>query len=186
MDDSRIIELFWARDEKAVSEAEKKYGQYCYTIANNILLNHEDASECVNDMLLSAWNTIPPNRPEYLPGFLGSITRNLSLKKLRKKLAEKRGGGKQNLAMEELEECIPSEKSIDEQLEEKELVKIINSFLEIQKPEERKVFLRRYWFYDSVRDISSKYHYSESKVKSMLKRMRDRLRIRLQEEDIWV
>lgn len=186
MDDSRIIELFWARDEKAVSEAEKKYGQYCYTIANNILLSHEDASECVNDMLLSAWNTIPPNRPEYLPGFLGSITRNLSLKKLRKKLAEKRGGGKQNLAMEELEECIPSEKSIDEQLEAKELVKVINSFLETLKPEERKVFLRRYWFYDSVRDISSRYHYSESKVKSMLKRTRDRLRIRLQEEDIWV
>ena len=186
MEDEKIVELFLKRDETAVSETEKKYGHYCYAIASNILFNQEDAEECVNDTLLGAWISIPPHRPELLSTFLAKITRQLSIKKLRTMNAQKRGGGKQNLAMDELEECIPSGMSIDEQLEAEELAKVVNAFLGTLKTTERSVFLRRYWYFESVGEIAARFRYSESKVKSMLKRTRDKLRIRLLEEDIWI
>ena len=186
MEDREIVELFLQRDESAVSETEKKYGHYCYAIASNILHNQEDAQECVNDTLLGVWNSIPPHQPEHLSTFLAKITRQLSIKKLRALTAEKRGGGKQSLAIDELEECIPSGMSIDDHLEAEELAKVVNTFLGTLKKADRSVFLRRYWYFESIGEIAARYRYSESKVKSMLKRTRDKLRVRLLEEDIWI
>ena len=186
MEDRQIVELFWKRDEAAVSETEMKYGWFCYSISDHILHNREDAQECVNDTLLAAWNTIPPQFPELFSAFLGKITRRLSLKKLRTLSASKRGGGRPNLAFEELDECIPSGQSIDDQIEAMELTRIMDDFLTTLKTSERRVFLRRYWYYDSISEIAERYGYSEGKVKMMLMRTRDKLRARLSEEDIWI
>ena len=186
MEDSEIVERYWKRDTAAIAETERKYGQYCYSVACNILHDPEDARECVNDAYLGAWNAIPPHRPEHLPTFLGKITRRLSLKKRRENSAQKRGGGKTECSVEELEECIPSGFSIDEAVETAELTEILNAFLGTLSVPERRVFLRRYWYCDAIRDIAARYGYRESKVKMMLKRMRDKLRECLRKEDIWV
>ena len=186
MDDSRIVELYFDRDQTAVSETERKYGKYCFSIANRILGDSEDASECVNDTFLGAWNSIPPHKPENLRTFLGKITRRISLKKWREKTAQKRGGGNVEISIEELEECIPSGHSVDEALEIKELVNLINSFLETLPVNERRVFLRRYWYFDSIEDISERFGYGNSKVKMMLKRTRDKLLKHLNKEGVYL
>ena len=183
MKDSQIVDLYWQRDETAISETEAKYGRFCFSIANNILHDDEDAKECVNDTYLGAWNAMPPHRPEMLSTFLGKITRRLSLKKWRDRSADKRGGGSVALSMEELEECIPSRQSADDSIAVAELTNIINEFLETLPVEERRVFLRRYWYFDSISDISARFGFGESKVKMMLKRTRDKLLVRLQKED---
>ena len=186
MEDSRIVELYWQRDEAAIAETEKKYGRYCLSIAKNILFDREDSEECVNDALLGAWNAIPPHKPAMLSVFLGKITRRTALKKLRAMSAIKRGGNSRETSLDELEELIPSGKSIDEEIEGKALTELINGFLDKLPAAERRVFLRRYWYFDSVKAIAERYGYSESKVKVMLKRTRDKLRVRLAEEGIWV
>ncbi|MCR5332255.1 MAG: sigma-70 family RNA polymerase sigma factor [Lachnospiraceae bacterium] len=186
MDDSRIIGLFNERSETAISEAEKKYGRYCLSIACNILHDNEDAAECVNDALLGAWNSIPPHAPENLAAFLGKITRNLSLKKWREQSAAKRGGGNTAVSLDELEECIPSGHTIDEHLETEELTGIINSFLAALPDTERRVFLRRYWYFDTVDDICGRFGFGKSKVKMILKRTRDKLRKKLEKEGIYL
>lgn len=186
MEDSRIVELYWQRNEAAIAHTQEKYEKYCYAIAKGILNNDEDANECVNDTYMGAWNAMPPNRPAILSTFLGKITRRISLKKYRSKSAEKRGSGETALALEELEECIASERSIDEQLSAKELAEMLNAFLDMLKADERRVFLRRYWFFDSIEDISTRFGFSQSKVKMLLKRTRDKLRAQLEKEDIWL
>ena len=186
MEDSRIVDLYWRRDETAISETERKYGRFCFSISNNILRSREDAQECVNDTYLGAWNAMPPHRPEILSSFLGKITRRLSLKKLRDRSAGKRGGGGVEVSFDELEECVPSGRQIDERIEIAELAEIINAFLEALPLDERRVFLRRYWFFDSVSEISLRFGFGKSKVKMMLKRTRDKFLVHLQKEDIWV
>lgn len=186
MDDSRIIGLYFERNESAVSETEKKYKNFCFSIANNILHNNEDAAECVNDTFLGAWNAIPPHNPENLQAYLGKITRNLSLKKWREKNAQKRGGSSVQVSLEELEECIPSGLTIDEYIETEELTSIINSFLSALPESERRVFLRRYWYYDSIDDICGRFGFGKSKVKMILKRTRDRLHKRLNKEGFFL
>lgn len=184
MQDQQIVDLYWKRNEKAISETQSKYGRYCFSIANNILWDQEDAKECVNDTYLGAWNAIPPHRPTILSTFLGKITRRISLKKWRGRSADKRGGGIVKVSLDELEECVSSGKRIDENIEIEELAEIINTFLERLPLEERRVFLRRYWYFDSIRVISSRLGFGESKVKMMLKRTRDKLRVVLQEEGV--
>lgn len=186
MEDCRIIELYWQRNEAALAETQKKYGQYCYAIANSILHNNEDAEESVNDTYIGAWNAIPPHRPAVLSTFLGKITRRLSLKRLRYRAAGKRGGGEVIAVLDEYEKCIPYGQSIDERIEAKELTNIINAFLESLPAEERRVFLCRYWYFDSISDIASRFGFSQSKVKIMLKRTRDKLLLRLRKEDIFI
>ncbi|MCR5754315.1 MAG: sigma-70 family RNA polymerase sigma factor [Acetatifactor sp.] len=186
MDDKQIVDLYWQRNETAISETEKKYGRYCFSIAANILHNNEDARECVNDTFFGAWNAMPPHRPVILSTFLGKITRRLSLKRWRNKTADKRGGGSIAISIDELEDRIPSGKNIDDSIESAELTGIINAFLDNLPVSERRVFLRRYWYFDSIGDISSRYGFTESKVKMMLKRTRDKLLVCLQKEDIWV
>lgn len=184
MEDSRIVELYWQRDEAAIAETQKKYGRYCFAIADGILHNAFDAEECVSDTWSGAWNAMPPHRPAVLSTFLGKLTRRAALKKLRAQTAEKRGGGEVPAVLDELEECIPAPSRVDEALEAKALAELLNAFLQTLRADERNVFLRRYWYLDAVRDIASRFGFSESKVKMMLKRTRDKLALRLEKEDI--
>lgn len=182
MNDNQIVELFWQRNEEAISESEKKYDRYCRSIAENILQNSEDAKEIVNDTFAAAWNAIPPHRPAVLATFLGKITRRLALKRLRERTADKRRGDEVSLSLDELGECIPAAPEVDEAIQVKEMTKSINAFLDTLRPEERRIFIRRYWFFDSVQTISSRFGYSESKIKMTLKRTRDRLALWLKKE----
>ena len=182
MDDNAIIDLYWERDNKAIEETEKKYGRFCYSIAFNILGEKEDSDECVNDAYLNVWNAIPPTKPTYFSAFIGKITRNISLKKWKSKMADKRGAGQVQLALDELEECIPSETSVEKAIEIKELGGIIDVFLRELPREERSIFLCRYWYMDSIADICSQFKYKESKVKMKLLRTRKKLMERLERE----
>lgn len=186
MEDNDIVKLFLRRNESALCETEKKYGKYCFSIANNILKNVQDAKESVNDTLMSAWNCIPPHQPEILSVFLGKITRYLALKKLRDKKAKKRGGSEVDLVYEELSEQISSKENIEEKFEEKELAIILNAFLYSLSKEERRVFVCRYWYFESIKTISKTFGYSESKVKSMLYRVRNKLLYKLKEEGVLI
>ena len=186
MEDSRIVELFWQRDESALREVESKYGRYCYSIASNVLHNAEDARECVNDTWLGAWNAMPPNRPARLSVFLGRITRNLAIMKWRSSTTAKRGGTSVDVPIDELEECIPSGEAIDENLAAEELTAQINAFLETLDEDERNVFLCRYWFFDSIAQIAKRFGFRTSKVKVMLKRTRDKLAVYLRKEGVYV
>ena len=173
--DSEIIELFFDRKEEAIEETRNKYENYLTAISNRILRDDEDVKECVSDTYLGAWNTIPPTRPTVLRVFLGRITRNLSLKKLRALTAEKRGGGESDLTLDELVDVIPDGTRIDEHLELQELTGYIEEYLESKSSEDRILFLRRYWYFDSISEIASSYGLGESAVKMRLKRMRDEL-----------
>lgn len=184
MDDSDIVSLFLNRNENAVSEAQKKYGGYCYSIAYNILGNREDADESVNDAFLGAWNSIPPHKPQLLSAFLGRITRNLSLKKCRERSAEKRGGGEAIFTLDELEECIPSKSDVEDEISVKELSKTIDLFLRSLPKEERRVFLLRYWYFYPISEICSHLGCGQSRVKMSLFRTRKKLYEILKKEGV--
>lgn len=182
MDDSQIVQLYWDRSESAIAETEAKYGKYCYRIAYNILTNKEDAEESVNDTYLKAWNEIPPKRPAILSTFLGKLTRNLSIDKWRSRNAYKRGGGEIMLALEELEDCVIGTESVEASHLQHELIKAYGRFLDNLPATDRRVFLLRYWNMESVDSIAEKFGFSQSKVKSMLHRTRNKLRLLLIEE----
>ena len=186
MDDEKIIALYFERKETAVRETKIKYGRYCYSIAYNILHDREDAEECENDTYLGAWKCIPPTRPSVLSVFLGALARRISLDKRRCKTAEKRGGGEAALSLDELETCIPDGKTIDARLETEQLAACISAFLRTLPEAESDVFLRRYWYFDSIAAIAGRYGYSQSKVKMMLLRTREKLRAQLEKEGIFV
>lgn len=183
MEDRAIIELYWQRSEQAIEETDKKYGRYCHSIAYSILAVREDAEECVSDTYLRAWNAMPPQRPDILSAFLGKITRRLSLNKIREKRSKKRGGGELPLALDELSECIPGG-DVHSQLDKRELERAINAFLALLKPELRDIFVLRYWYVMPVTKIAEKFGCSENKVKSILYRLRGRLRSHLEKEGL--
>lgn len=185
MEDSRIIDLYWQRSEDAIRETDAKYGSYCHAIAYRILQDGEDARECVNDTWLGAWNAMPPHRPAVLSTFLGKITRRISINRRNMKQADRRGGGELPLALAELEACIPHGDMPEQVLEERELTHLLNRFVLALPLMQRRVFLRRYWYLDSIEDISRMTGFSRSKVKSMLHRTRKRLRIYLEKEGIY-
>lgn len=184
MDDQKIVTLFWERNEQGLLEVKSKYGNYCRSIAYNILRNMQDAEECESDTYLTAWNVIPPQKPTLLGAFLGQITRNLSLKKLRYNTAVKRGGNEAILSLEELADCIPAGRSFDEKLEAQELADIITVFLCNLSEMERKIFVVRYWYCASIQEIAQRFGFSQSKVKMMLLRTRRQLQKYLVEEGI--
>lgn len=184
MEDSQIVDLYWERNEQAIRAAASKYGGYCYSIAYNILRSREDADESVNDIYLGAWNAMPPHRLNCLRTFLGKITRRVSLKKWRDEHRDKRGGDEVSLALEELSECIPSNASVEESVIAGELSARINRFVGTLAPTERQVFLCRYWYLDSIDKISADLCFGKSKVKSMLRRTRARLRADLEKEGV--
>ena len=181
MEDQLIIALFFQRSEQAIEETDKKYGGYCYSIAYNILTNREDSEESVSDAYLTAWNTIPPRHPSLLSAFLAKITRHISIDRWRRRSAQKRGGGEIILALEELGECAGSP-SPETELVKKELTRVLNAFLSSLPETERNVFLCRYWYLDSIQTISEVSGFSQSKVTSMLHRLRGKLRKKLSEE----
>lgn len=181
MEDHKIIQLFCTRDETALEETAKKYNRYCTQIAYNILANLEDSKECVNDALLGAWHKIPPHIPEKLSSFLGRITRNIALDKYDYNTAEKRNKKFETL-LDELNECLSSANNVERQYEEGEIAKSISTFLHSSNKEHRNMFLRRYWYSDSISDIASRFEVSESKVKSILFRTRNKLKIYLMKE----
>lgn len=182
MEDEKIVSLYWARDEQAIVETERKYGKYCLEIALRILGDSHDAEECVNDTYWGAWDSIPPHRPAALATYLGKITRRLSMKVWRNRDAQKRGGGETALSLEELNGCIPDGSNVEDDLSFKELVAILNDFLAGLPAPERRVFLRRYWHNCSIGEICSQFGFSKSKTESMLHRTRKKLRRRLEKE----
>lgn len=184
MEDTHIVQMYWDRNETAISESAMKYGTYCTSIAQNILRNPADAEECVNDTWLHAWNAMPPHRPNSLRTFLGKITRCVSLKKWRDEHRDKRGGDEVALALEELSECIPSNTSVEESVIAEELSERINRFVGTLVPTERRVFLCRYWYLDSIEKIGTDFRFSSSKVRSMLHRTREKLRVYLEKEGV--
>lgn len=186
MTDYDIVKLYLNRNEKAISETDKKYGRYCTAIADNILKNSADSEECVNDTYLRAWNSIPPQKPQRLSTFLGKITRNLAINRYNSYNAEKRGNGQINIILDELEYCLPSENSTEKDFDEKLLIKSIEHFLKAQSKEKRRVFLLRYWYAFSVAEIAEECSISESKVKSILFRMREKLKSHLEKEGIFI
>lgn len=184
--DEAIIALYWERSEQAISATEGKYGKYCTCIARNILNDFEDAKECVNDTWLRAWNAIPPGKPQRLAAFLGKITRNLAINRLEKVCAKKRGGGAMEVLMEELGECLPDRRTGVDMAEDFVVRDAINRFLAVLPAENRKLFVRRYWYFSSIRDIAADYGMGESKVKMALLRMRAEFRRFLEKEGIEV
>lgn len=184
MEDAQIIELYWRRTPDAISETDKKYGRYCRTISFQILRNDQDSEECVNDTYLKTWSLLPPARPAVFPAFLAKITRNLSLDRYRCLTAEKRGGGQMALALDELSACIPAPDSTEALVEQQVLTDALNCFLDELKPESRRIFLQRYWYLRSIREIASDLRISESKVKMVLLRTRTALKAHLEQEGI--
>lgn len=185
MDDNRIIELYWSRSEQAITETASKYGAYCRHIAYHILYNEEDSEECVNDTYLHAWNAIPPHRPDKLRVFLGKITRNLSLDRYDRKNAAKRGNGQIPLVLDELQESIPNRWDVEKTVEERELAESLNRFLGMQSERNRNIFLRRYWYLNSIREIAEDFDLRESNVKMILMRTREKLQEHLAKEEIF-
>ena len=186
MEDETILDLYFAREEQAIAETGKKYGGYCRSIAFNILRSHEDTEECVSDTWLHTWNAIPPARPGCLRAFVGRITRNLSFDRCKYQQAAKRGGGALPLALDELGECIPSAQRVEYALEQKELAAAIDRFLRTLPEKDCNLFLRRYWYVDSISVIADRYGMKENTVKSILFRTREKLRKFLGEEGIAV
>ena len=182
MDDKSIVDLYFSRIQDAIPQTDKKYGRYCYSIAYNILTNKEDAEESVSDTYMTAWRTIPPRRPSVLSTFLGKITRHISIDRWRERAATKRGGGEVPLALEELNDCVAGQLNVEMEYERKEIVKAYVKFLDTLPITERRVFLCRYWYVESIETISDKFGFSQSKVKTMLHRTRAKLRKQLAEE----
>lgn len=183
MEDSKIISLFWKRDESAIAETDKKYGSFCYTIAYRILSSYEDSKECVNDTWHNAWNAIPPEKPGKLQYFLACITRNLALDRYGYNTAQKRNPNLE-LAIDEYWECIPNKEApIEDTLILKEL---INSFLGSLDKRTRIIFLRRYWYALSVQDIAKGMNLTPSYVSVTLHRTRAKLKAHLEKEGVSV
>lgn len=184
MEDNKILDLFWARSENAVTETAAKYGRYCTGISMQILHSTLDAEECVNDTWLHAWNSIPPSRPNILQAYLGKITRNLSLDRWKRNTAQKRGGSQVELMLEELGDCVPAADSVQREIETKAIAEVISAFLREQPEMSRYLFIRRYWYGDSIADLMEKNKFTESYVKTSLFRLRQKLKKRLEKEEV--
>ncbi len=185
MEDRQIVDLYWARDERAISESDAKYGRMCLQIALHILENGQDAEECLNDTYLRAWGAMPTDRPLKLGAYLGKITRNLSLDRYRANHAAKRGSGGFIVSLDELNECIPDrEPDPAHAWEAAQVGACINRFLRRQRATVRDVFVCRYFYADSINEIARRFHLSESQVKSILFRARRRLQAYLESEGV--
>ena len=183
MNDERIIELFFERSEQAIKELDGKYGRMLRSLSFKILNDRQDVEECINDSYLGTWNAIPPARPAPLLAFVCKIVRNVSLKRHEQNTAAKRNS-RYDLAMEELEDCIASFTTIEDEINEQELTKIIESFLGMLSEKNRVIFLRRYWFSDTYADIAKQVGLTEKNVSVRLTRIRKELREYLSEREV--
>ena len=176
MNDKEIVRLFFDRNQDALDELEKKYGSYCNTIAKNILGNSEDAAECINDAYHSLWNSIPPNKPENLAAYIGKIVRNLSFDRYKHLTAEKRGGNTIDLVLDELSEIVSGKESVEQEINKKELTADINSYLNSVSKEKRSIFVYRYMYAYSVKEIAKLFGKSEGNISVLLNRIRKGLK----------
>lgn len=182
MEDTKIIDLYFARDEQAIRQTELKYGRYCFTLANSILNNSEDSEEVVSDTYMKAWDAIPPARPHFLKLFLAKITRNLAFTRWRSATAQKRGGSEMDAVLEELEDCIPSPGNVEDQLQLKDLTDSIRAFLDTQSVRDQNIFLRRYFFVEETEAIAARYAMRPDTVRRSLSRTRAKLKKYLTQE----
>ncbi len=182
MEDNAILALYFARDERALDETANKYGERCFALSYQILHCRQDAEECVNDTYIRAWNAIPPSKPTFLGAFLLKIVRNLSLSAYQAARAQKRGGGRLEPLSRELADCVTG--NPEALLEAAELSRLLDRFLRSLSQKERCLFLRRYWYADSISDIAARYHLSAGTVKSSLHRTRAKLKAFLQKEGV--
>lgn len=183
MDDSSIIDLYWARNEQAIQETDRSYGSLCRGLSHRILKNQEDADECVNDSYLRLWQRLPPERPDSLGSFLTRIVRNLSLDRLRQNDSLKRGGSAITVSLDELEQ-VTGRNDVESGVMAAELGAAVDRFLRTQSQEARNIFLRRYYFFDTRTEISDRYEISAAQVSVVLSRTRKRLRAYLKEEGL--
>lgn len=182
MQDQMIVALYWKRDEAAIRETEQKYGRYLFKIAYNILSDPEDSRESVNDTYLKAWNSIPPHEPSALAAYLGKITRERSIDIFRNRKREKRKLSEYAISLSELEECVSGGDTTEQEVDMHLLAEAINSYLYTLSAEARNIFVGRYYYMDSVKEVAAYYGMSESKVKSILYRARKGLKTYLEQE----
>ena len=182
LNDNKIIELYFSRNQLAVSATETKFGSYCKKISMNILSDEQDTEEVLSDTYMQLWNTIPPQKPQSLMAYIAKITRNLAINKLKAKNAQKRHSGESPLSYDELDICTPSGVNVENEAEVKLLSRHISDFLYTQKEDARNIFVRKYFYCESVEDIADRFSFSISKVKSTLMRTREKLRIYLTKE----
>jgi RNA polymerase sigma-70 factor (ECF subfamily) len=185
MEDFQIIELYWLRDEVAISETDKKYGRLLHSITRNILTEYEDAEEIVSDTYKKAWNTMPPQHPKFLSAYLGRIARNLSINLWQKNRAQKRYNGTEIL-LSELTDCIPSSRSVDQEFEGRELTGGISLWLSSLPVDDRVLFIRRYWFGDTLNILAAECGTTPNKLAGRIYRLRNRLRKFLEGEGIFI
>lgn len=186
MKDTEIITLYVKRSEKAIEETSKKYGRYCGSIAGRILSNKEDCEECLNDTWLKAWETIPPVIPNAFSAYLGKIARNLAINMQKKKYAQKRWDDRVLIPLEELKECVRDETDVECVIEEKFIVEKLNEYLKELPELERKIFVRRYFYLDTMQEIAEGFQMKESYVKTLLYRTRKKLKKYFGQEGIWL
>lgn len=175
MDDKRIVQLYWDRNEQAIRATSDKYGNYCISIAKNILGSQEDAEECVNDTYMCAWNSIPPHRPNMLSAFLGKLTRNISLNRYRRNTAGRRGGTEVPVVLDEIAEFVSDTDGVEQAIDRRELVQAINTFLDRLPADKRRIFVCRYWYFDSISGLASRFGMTETHVSVTLHRLRLKL-----------
>ena len=185
IDDEKIIDLFFERSEQGIRELDNKYGAVCHNLSYNIVNNRQDAEECVNDAYLGAWNAIPPVRPNPLLSYIVKIVRNISLKIYWRKEAAKRNST-YTIAMEEIEACIADPNTVEAEIEARELARIIEDFLDTLTVENRVIFMRRYWFSDSYKDIAELVGLSEKNISVRLTRIRQKMKSYLAEREVFV
>jgi len=185
IDDEKIIEMFFRRSEQGIQELDHKYGKICYTLSYNIVRDRQDAEECVNDAYLGAWNAIPPVKPKPLLAYICKIVRNISLKTYYNKNAAKRCSH-YTIAMEEIEGCMADPNTVGTEMEARELARMIESFLDTLTVENRVIFMRRYWFFDSCKDIAGLVGLTEKNVSVRLTRIRQKMKEYLAEREVFV
>lgn len=183
VEDEKIIELFFKRSEQAIRELDNKYGKVCHRLSHNIVNNRQDAEECVNDAYLGAWNAIPPEKPNPLLTYICKIVRNISLKIYYRKEAAKRSST-YTVAMEEIEACIADPNTVETEVEARELARIIESFLDTLTVENRVIFMRRYWFSDSCKEIAEFVGLTEKNISVRLSRIRQKMKEYLIEREV--
>ncbi len=181
VEDEKIIELFWQRNEQAISAAQEQYGIYCKSIAVSILENAQDAEECLNDTVLSLWNSIPPNHPRSLRAYMGKIIRNLALNRYRAMQRQKRGSGNMPLLLDELSEVVSERETVEQILDSRALTEALQDFLRQLPKNQRVMFVRRYWYADPVGTLAEAFGISENSLSVKLHRMRQKLKLYLQE-----
>lgn len=183
MDDKELLDLYIERSECAIAETQQKYGSRCAALAERILGSREDAEECVNDALLCAWNSIPPECPDHLPAYLNVLTRNIALNRLKKNNRLRRGSGQVPAVLDELAECIPAAETIEAEYDRRSFLAAMERFLDTLSRDARVIFVRRYWYMNTCREIADAYQMSESKVRVSLTRTRRKLKVFLEKED---